>query len=523
MTLRQNMVFSVHFFMTRAWSAIQHWSIWRRPWSLVRLVISTIPVWLMLWLFNQNYVLSATVSHSIIPGHQPNRVFRVDGDDNLVGFRQQKDGQWQWGLRQAVTSFRLHMPRFVQAEKFSFRLMSAPSILTGFFNGPPTTGDVNQLLYDQQLDTLPWSHARDRSITLWSQPTIHPITTLAALTKDVINWRRVAYVGLDRFAFFRLSNPSKKTSSTIAHGLRGPHELYIYVTQPNVNVHFSVIDLHRRVGLDSLNIELASADQWRASGHLPAATKHVADDGIRIASRAIGAARAVSFSVNGLQTGVYRLNIQDSDELIVSDLTVNQPYINVINHLWLADGPSYYPGQPDRAANLAVESSDITFFAVSGNSYQVIHNGRATATIDAKHASVGLGGLSSSQGLSLSRADMQVTAAGLISIDGNQLLPLNGPTTLPLTEIDTPDKYDYILAEYEPRVPAWPRDFTVRVPKAQTVLSRGDVVVSLGTASDQAARQTRFLSATATFERGPFPWDKIFSRLRRILHHGAPV
>ena len=378
----------------------------------------------------------------------------------------------------------------------------------------PVSNQSTKLLYHQQLNELSWSHFRDRGLTVWQQPNALPAASISDVYKRVDQKNKIGLVGLDRFAFLRLGTNGLPTTSRISHVLRGPHEMYIYVSNPALTLNFSLIDLNRRSGRDPLTVQLTPTDTIRTTGRVPVMVKKVADDGITNSKKIIGSSRQISVTAHNLSVGIYRLDFQATDELLLSDITINQPYLNIINHLWLADG---YKGSTNVAARVALEANQATITGPSAASYQTIQYGKTKLVVDAKHPKGTLTGLRATEPLTISHSDLKISAGGLLAIDTNSMLPTNGPVALPLDQIATPTKYDYVIADYEPEVKAWPRDFVITIPREKMVLNGSDLVISLWVGDDRLARQVRLRSATATFHRGPFPWDKISGRLRRFF------
>ncbi len=124
----------------------------------------------------------------------------------------------------------------------------------------------------------------------------------------------------------------QKTDTVIDSALRGKHVFYVYAIQ-DLLVEVEKRDINWYEGSDELFIALYDFD-----GKLVEFTQ-IGDDGVKDASTVTGAVQKAALNANGLDEGVYRLELSDFDGLITK-MKINSNKV-VADKVFLADNEIY--------------------------------------------------------------------------------------------------------------------------------------------------------------------------------------
>ncbi len=168
----------------------------------------------------------------------------------------------------------------------------------------------------------------------------------------------------------------KPSTLTINTTLRGTHNFFIYI-KGNLKVDVIKKDINWYENEDILNINLYSSDNALLSNST------IQDDGIiKKDSKTKTIDQAGSLIVNGLQEGVYRLELNNNADMIIKRITINQNKI-VTTSLFLADNEMYdIKTRPIKIYTKTNRNSDLVFNTYHKESLQKVKINNQTININ---------------------------------------------------------------------------------------------------------------------------------------------
>lgn len=150
---------------------------------------------------------------------------------------------------------------------------------------------------------------------------------------------KIATYFYDKFARdikFPKYEKSNKTLE-INQALRGYHTIYTYIKNEDLHFIFSVVDINRQLGPDRLNFNV-----YQYSTGKKIYTKTVKDDGEIEPSGKISKREEVEINIPGLEEGIYKIELDFSDDLIIRKIKTNQSKIVFGGRLFIAKSDEYF-------------------------------------------------------------------------------------------------------------------------------------------------------------------------------------
>lgn len=242
-----------------------------------------------------------------------------------------------------------------------------------------------------------------------------------------------------------------QTKTVLKYSLRGAHQFYFYLVGNTLDLSGEITDRNDNKDKDEAEFLLFTGGKQIASIKIPDNRPENEESGD------LSAPQSFQISRSDLRPGLYRLEFRTSDDLSLSNLSVNSAYLSAINKIWV-EGTSAVKLMTD-AAYLQIKALDPSVLQTVNFGQTVLDISEIYRQYELKEKQSGPHTISlRSGGLILENNGVfALSAASLINPDYPRLdrfAPLTG-------------KLDYILAEYQPTTTladAWFKsslDFTI--------------------------------------------------------------
>jgi hypothetical protein len=152
--------------------------------------------------------------------------------------------------------------------------------------------------------------------------------------------------------------------TTVDAALRGPHSLYVYVGSEPLRLSFSKKELNWEKGPDPLDVSVIAGTETVWATNVP-------DDGIEDGNRQSFMPQDVEFTVEGLQEGVYRIDLVCGYDVIIEGLESAQGYLSFVGQVYDADNELYGTG-PTRPVTIYTEEREVTAWTWHEEAFQTL-------------------------------------------------------------------------------------------------------------------------------------------------------
>lgn len=474
------------------------------------------------FVLNGNFLLTPTMSFTYHVGGG-GRVIAPISPASLV---RTADPKIPWRLASDALPFHVLIPRLISAVRVGATVNPGTANYIALRAQGQQGADLSTIVYSQFLNTLDWPHTTHDGLTIWSRPestvngktrSIPVYTTLDDLRQHISDSGTVAVAGLQPLSILQVKNYTPSNTPTVLdHALRGSHQLYVYAANEQLRIEFDKSDLNRIEGPDSLTVRVARADAMVGDSRLWLRTVVVPDDGTTSTSGPNGQRQHVNLSIDQVPAGVYVIDIVTNDDVQLSHLTLAQHVAAFNGRLYLAEGQAYGK-EPIHPLDLITNGSEITFALYHEQSKQDITVGGKVYPLRDVRVDHVVSALRGTTTIHVPIGDGLFTSDGLISIAPAQLLPGRLPTKVNLLSTPKLDGIDYLVAAYTPLSPTTNR---VTIDHEYSLNELGlqgkTLTFSILVPDSQSVGATVGVSELrTTWIRGPFPWNKIWSKIKR--------
>lgn len=312
---------------------------------VTRAIIVISPVALLIWLVRQDLVTTGTLqfnydfsklSPSITELFPANRLSEV--------FHSKQGGFWQ-NITQEPVYFEVRLPQKFEHAEVEVAFLNPSQNL--FQLGLKTLGEGDFNYYFKPLDNkilnnLDWYRLEDSRGTLWQR-------NKQFLNLDQFLEEKQALNGLSAYGFDlgrKFIMPAYQPDNKIRvydKTLRGEHSFYTYLKNEPINFTFTIQDINRSDGPDPFVIKA-----YNSEGEL-ADIVQIPDDGYISKKDPATDKRNIWLYKDSLPEGVYRIEIEADDDILVREISTTNRYLTFINRLYLADNLEYADGLTDIA------------------------------------------------------------------------------------------------------------------------------------------------------------------------------
>lgn len=223
----------------------------------------------------------------------------------------------------------------------------------------------------------------------------------------------------------------KKTDTIFPYGLRGSHQLYLYLNEDYLKISGTFSDLNENKDLDSLEIVLLDTNE----------KKVILDIGDKRGEKELSYEESIDYGFNfqedDLKQGLYKLEIRASDDIVVKNLQINSSYLSVINKIWpISQGP----------ISLKSDTNYLQVKSLSPLSNQRLEFGDKQLDVSEIYKQYEIQNDKGDNIISLERGGLILENSGVFSFDDGDILNPNYPQ---LDRYSFQNKnLQYILADY---------------------------------------------------------------------------
>ncbi len=479
---------------------------------IIKIVVVLAPVLIGFMILNHRYVLTPSLTYTYKPGGRVG----VIGPEQPESLLQTADTQLKWKLSTETLPMHVRIPRILETVDVRLRLDPGTQPYASFTAKGKNGIDQTSILYAEGLENLDWKAIQENGLTLWQRNAQGAYASIQKFLADPPDPTQIAVAGIDRMAFSKpVFGQTGANTTTVAHDIRGSHALYTFVENGSLSVHMQKIDLNRVPGQDTLVIRVYRVSTDLQENPVPVAISKVQDDGDAKDSDHHGDPQPVDFVVDNLQTGIYRIELDTSEDVLIRDLAVNQAYLAFDRRVFLAEGPTY--GTDFDPVSLATNGSQVSVAAVHDVGKQKISIGSHTLVLKDLKVDETATELVGTTHFRLNRGDVIVQSDGLIEIDDAKLLSA-GAKSLDVTGPKLRLKnIDYVLARYVTHANG-SIEFDQKYDVNELELFTNDLKFVLYTPNLVSGNFTLgFKDFKVRLQRGPFPWSKIPEKIGKVL------
>lgn len=227
----------------------------------------------------------------------------------------------------------------------------------------------------------------------------------------------------------------------ISHALRGFHTLYTYIKNETLDFVFSFVKINQSPDTDLFNIKVIN----NKTDQLVFQDNKLKEKNFHL-------------EIPNLEEGVYKIELDISDDLIIQEIQTKQNKVVFGKKLFLAQSPEYFP-------NINPEEIPVTFYSTGKNLYITTFHPQGLQTlkinsrnyhIDEIQKKYGLGKkVLQSEGLSMihsPKSNLLLESDGFFAFSLENFFYPKPPNIVKLNEVTDIEKFDYIIAEYNPKL-----------------------------------------------------------------------
>lgn len=227
-----------------------------------------------------------------------------------------------------------------------------------------------------------------------------------------------------------------QTNTVVKYSLRGAHQFYFYLAGNTLDLSGALADRNDNKDKDEAEFLLFTNGRQVASVKIPDNRIEKEEGGELSSSQSFQIARS------DLSPGLYRLEFRASDDLLLSNLSVNSTYLSAINKIWV---------EGNEPVKLLTDATYLQIKALDPAVLQTVNFGQTAMDITEIYQQYEI-------------KDKQNGPHDISLISGGLVLENNGVFALTAASLINPDyprldrftpltgKLDYILAEYQPTI-----------------------------------------------------------------------
>jgi hypothetical protein len=410
-------------------------------WS-AKAAVLLVPVFLLGWLLNRNFLLGGSVTYRYTPGTTDGPV--VLGRPAELESIRGSDGRLRWRLTASALHFNAVTPRSVENVRVRMRVhtVNQPGV-TFVAQGTPLLGEIKRVVYSKFLETLSWPAVQDGELILWQRVSQYP-SVASFLDSPPVN-SRVAVVGFPTDRFANVPDYQPVPSPIILPvPLRGSHSLLVYVGKEDLDLTFGKRDLNRVTGADSLTVRVLN----------PLGVQNfvvtIPDDGDTGSAGRLGPDQPVAVRIPGIGPGIVRISIGTTDDVLLTQFTTRQQYLAFERKVFLAQGtdnplqPSFVPVSVSvKGVSVSVQTpqtAGLQTFTLGGKRYPL------TEVKQSVTVPIPIGG----GVLRLANGNAYIVTDGLLAVLPTRLVPEPSAVSLRADAVPDLSSVDFVLARYAP-------------------------------------------------------------------------
>lgn len=391
------------------------------------------------WLFDRNFVLTRPLE-IIYDFSRENAFVSWLKPESRVSEIKEEDGEFYQTMTGEPAFFELKLPLsfFKTAEVvLDYNNPSQEVVELGLEMG---VGDYYlKPLENKVLDNLDWRKICEQDICLWQK-----------------NWQ---YENIDSFLdkfppldkvgayHYNIDEPYRLEDYApqdeyreLNYSLRGPHTFYTYFKDEAADFIFTLEDMNRSRGEDEVKVNL-----YDQKNNLLFSDKMI-DDGNPEGNEVVAIPRRLNFQTPELPQGVYRVEINTTDDVFIRQIKTKQQYIIFVNKVYLGDTVNS-AFSPDKDVKLITNSKQIKAVAPHSEGFQAIKIGEAELVLSEAYKQYSYINNDGEVSVYIPKGDALLRSDDLWSFDKNNFFDPRIKRVISARDLSG---LDFIIARYRP-------------------------------------------------------------------------
>lgn len=440
----------------------------------IKIIILLIPVLVFVWIFNKQYaplgklevVYDFSKESPFISDLYPE--LRTDGIEK-------EDGDYLNTIHEDTVYFDLILPRLYKKARVKVVFKGTSPI---FDIGGEKEKDVwafeMRPLENKIIDQLGWPKIEEGNLTLWQKNKnynkIHDL-----IDKSVVKEKIATYHFNEFNKDIKLDNYEKSNQGTeINYTLRGPHLMYTYIKDEELDFTFNMQDINR-----AWNEDIANISVYKNKNGEKVYNKVVSIDEDASASNQISSIKEVQIKIPNLEEGIYKVELSTNDDLLTRKIKTKQKLLVFERQLFLAESNEYI-------ASINENKSPITFYNTGNNitietphpnSLQTVQINDQNLEIEEVNKKYVLGKDKLSAGefdtIKSPRSDLYLESNGYFVFSLDNMLYPKPPNIITMEPDTNMNEINYIIAKYYEKPKLLENDWR----EAQAEFDLGDLYI----------------------------------------------
>jgi hypothetical protein len=284
-----------------------------------------------------------------------------------------------------LVTFELDVPYDdIDTAEVTIRYKGDPGELLMGLTNKPNTPYLYKPIHNSSLNRLPWDVVTEGPLSLFQKSGRY------ASVEDLIANPPLPAAGEPDYPraaeyYYEIPqpmpeiDPSRVLAETeIGASLRGQHSFHSYVDGGPVEVKLTKVELNRREGPDPLDVILYRGDE-------PIWADTIPDDGDEGTGGVLSTPREAGFVLEGLEAGVYRVDLVCGDDVVIEDLRSRQGYMSFMDGLYLADHELYGLG-PSGSSAIFTNAQELSVYTEHVEAFQTLTSDDGSSLVIEKTA-----------------------------------------------------------------------------------------------------------------------------------------
>lgn len=323
--------------------------------KVLKLIIILIPVFIFLWLANKQFAPLGVLEINYDFNKESPFISDLYPELRTDGIKKE-DGEYFNTIHEDTVYFDLTLPRLYKKAKVQVKFKGTNPILD---MGAEKEKDVwafeMRPLENKIIDQLEWAKLKENNLTMWQKDENY--NAIHALTDKSVITEKIATYHFNEFnKDIKLDNYKKSDQGTeINHTLRGPHLIYTYIKDEELNFTFNIQDINRDWNEDVMTINV-----YKNKNGEKIHSQTISIDEDQTASGKISNIKKIQVKIPDLEEGIYKVELNTNDDLLTRKIKTKQKLLVFERQLFLAESREYI-------ASINEQNSSLTFYNTGNN------------------------------------------------------------------------------------------------------------------------------------------------------------
>jgi len=296
----------------------------------IRIILIVISVLILGWLVDCNFVLTKPLE-IVYDFSRENGFISFLKPESRVSKIKEADGKFYQTMTSEPAYFELNLPLsfFKTAEvELKYKNPNQTVVELGLAMAKDSY-DLNPL-ENKVLDKLSWYKFCEDNVCLWQRKVEYNNIESFLNNLPPLNKVGVYHYEINE-PYFLPNYKAKDEYQELNYSLRGAHTFYTYLKDESADFIFTLEDMNRTVGKDAVKINFYDRNNSLIF------SDSMIDDGNPEDNEVIAIPRIFKFQTPKLPEGVYRLEINTTDDVFIRQIKTKQQYLIFINKIYLGD------------------------------------------------------------------------------------------------------------------------------------------------------------------------------------------